>query len=59
VNFWLIVAAEPSNASEKLLSEASASARDASAGASAASADAPEETPKAPKLHFFLAMKKI
>jgi hypothetical protein len=45
VNFWLIVAAEPTNASEKLPSAASASA---SAVAS-----------EAAKSHFFLAMKKI
>jgi hypothetical protein len=59
VNFWLIVAAEPTNASEKLPSAASASAARASAAASATSASAPAVASEAPKSHFFLAMKKI
>jgi hypothetical protein len=44
VNFWLIVAARPSNASEKL--------------PSAALGGLVFAAPKGPKRHFFLAMKK-
>src|SRR5262245_14649119 len=53
VNFWLIVAAEPKNASEKLPSEASSSARNASAGAPAASSSVPPGGFGGAKIAFF------
>jgi hypothetical protein len=59
VNFWLIVAAEPTNASEKLPSAASASAGASVGGRVGDVASASAVTSEAPKSHFFLAMKKI
>jgi hypothetical protein len=58
VKFWLIVAARPTNASEKLPAEPLGGLVAAPRALARSHRSALAAPPEAPKRHFFLAMKK-